>query len=164
MKNSSYNNLWRKRYEGAKLFYRIKYGVKDFFRNIKHTYQRAIRGYSDYDIWDWDEWMQHLLADSIETLAKNCHGHPYDMDEKEWEAYLMEISRHFRNSSDDDWENPIETPPVIIGNHTIDFNDDKYRGQWNKLHAEEEKHYNWTREEFAEGMKMLLEVWEDMWD
>jgi hypothetical protein len=48
-------------------FYRIKYGIENFFRGIKYGFQKLIRPYhvSDWDLWVLDALMAKMLYPKI---------------------------------------------------------------------------------------------------
>lgn len=54
-------------------------------RNIKHWYQRARRGYSDSDMWNFDGYVAELIAAHLRWVMKYGHG----------------VSMHYANGMDD---------------------------------------------------------------
>lgn len=68
--------------------------VKLFFRQIKWAWQRATRGYCDWDVWDLEAFYLPLMRDSINKLAEVSHGYPAtnDWTYDSWTAYLKTLA------------------------------------------------------------------------
>lgn len=76
----------------------IPRNIKIFFRSLKWSVQRIKRGYSDCDVWDFDQYITRVLADGLMQLALTAHGYPGSgeystMDS--WEQALIEASNYF---------------------------------------------------------------------
>lgn len=73
--------------------------LRQFFRNIKWAYQRVTKGYCDYDLWDMDMWLSHLLNRSLIDFANKVHGYPDSLveNEHEWKSTLYNMSTAFKN-------------------------------------------------------------------
>lgn len=50
--------------------------MKNILRKIKWAYQRAKRGYSDYDSWDIDNWFFTIAPEILNTYLKDLHSWP----------------------------------------------------------------------------------------
>lgn len=156
-------------------WYRIDKKIKQFFRNIKWAWQRVTKGYADYDTWDLDYWLVRLLPQAIRTLESGLHGHPYDMTEEEWHAYLLEMAAHFENYSTE-WENPIELPSFSIEElfikdgqklHRLSIDEIKnpdYQEKRKLWLEEEKKHAEYIKEELHKGLSMMEARFGDLWD
>lgn len=75
-----------------------------FFRRFKWAWQRATRGYSDWDLWDLDQFYVKLFKDSLWALSEITHGWPANNDFPEfedWTNYLKDISRLFDMSREE---------------------------------------------------------------
>ena len=76
------------------------HNIKQFFKNIKYAWQRATRGFSDPDCWEFDSYLSRIISGSLKTLDKNRHGFPIELyfqlgeegGDKEWSKILSEIS------------------------------------------------------------------------
>ena len=74
--------------------------IKQFFRNIKYAWQRATRGFSDPDWWEFDSYLSRIISGGLKTLDKNRHGFPTELysqlgeedGNQEWSKILSEIS------------------------------------------------------------------------
>jgi len=74
--------------------------IKQFFRNIKYAYQRATRGFCDQDAWSLDSFYSELFYQTLNHLAENAYGSPYELELEEWQAILKEMAQHFYNSQE----------------------------------------------------------------
>ena len=156
-------------------WYRIDKKIKQLFKNLKWAWQRINRGYSDLDIWDLDSWLIRLLPQAIRTLESKLSGHPYDMTEEEWQAYLLEMAGHFENYYVE-WENPIDLPSFSIEElfkkdgevlHRLSIDEVKnpnYQEKHKLWKEEEEKHAQYMKEELHKGLSMLEARFGDLWD
>lgn len=74
--------------------------IKQFFKNIKYAWQRATRGFSDPDCWEFDSYLSRIISGGLKTLDKNRHGFPTELysqlgeedGDQEWSKILSEIS------------------------------------------------------------------------
>lgn len=76
--------------------------IRQFFRNIKYAWQRATKGYSDPDVWEFDNFLTHVIAGGLNELSNSTHGFPCSLlvdnteNEEEkfkrWQEILREIS------------------------------------------------------------------------
>lgn len=65
-------------------------------RIARHNKERAQKGYSVYDWWSFDTFVCGLIANACRDFRLIGHGHPGDMTEEEWNAYLLEIEEPLR--------------------------------------------------------------------
>lgn len=76
------------------------HNIKQFFKNIKYAWQRATRGFSDPDCWEFDSYLSRIISGGLKTLDKNRHGFPTELysqlgeedGNQEWSKILSEIS------------------------------------------------------------------------
>lgn len=165
----NYLNIFRNDYK----FYRspIRW-IKTSLRNIKYAWQRAVRGYSDYDLYDLYSFYEHLFVGSLRDFAcKTCSFPgvaPFETCEK-WEAYVREIAQHFYNSIEsnevfkNEWEDRyfanlgFERPGAKIV-------DDLTPDEIYKNFSEREKEiYEERVRERDLAFEMLREVFDDLW-
>ena len=77
-----------------------------FFRTIKWGWQRAIRGYSDYDTWDLDVYYSRMMIASLSQFRKETKGYPgYMNDIEEQYAILDKIIFLLKQANEDE---PLE--------------------------------------------------------
>jgi len=66
--------------------------MSDFFRNIKHRYQRQQRGFSNEDTWSFDSYLASVIIGGVKHLKENLNGHPSDITNLQiWKDILTEI-------------------------------------------------------------------------
>ena len=75
----SANNIWNKEGFrmcglGEKSMFLAK--IKHIKRCIRWSYQRATRGYSDYDKWTMYSFLQKLIPEMLQDMRDNRHGSP----------------------------------------------------------------------------------------
>ena len=79
----------------------LRYGIWDFIKNIPreimYFFQRGIRGWSDRDIWDLDQYLSNIILNGLVELKRIMHCIPstinpitkeWDYDEKRWKESL----------------------------------------------------------------------------
>ena len=55
---------------------RIWRNIKSIPREIKYFIQRGIRGWSDGDVWSFDNYIEGILSGGLIHLADTTQGHP----------------------------------------------------------------------------------------
>lgn len=79
--------------------------IKIFFKSIKWGWQRATRGYSDYDVWDLDYFYTHLIANTLDYLGDHHVGVPMefniteDKDPDDWAMWLYDTADLLRQAA-----------------------------------------------------------------
>lgn len=63
----------------------------DLYREIKYFIQRGRRGYSDRDMWDLGQYINHILLCGCTKYRKDMLGYPGFMTEARWTKILDEI-------------------------------------------------------------------------
>lgn len=75
--------------------------IAQFFRNFKWAWQRAVKGYSDRDVWGLSDYYTNLFEVSLRQLAAISHGWPPSEDAptfKDWQKLLLEMADHFHKA------------------------------------------------------------------
>jgi len=68
-----------------------------FFRVLLPGYfQRANKGWANYDTWGLDTYLANVIADSVEHLRKNSHGYPTNLTKQKWDDILKRITWTFK--------------------------------------------------------------------
>lgn len=75
------------------------------WKNLKCGWQRATKGYCDYDVWNMDSWMLELLPPMLRELANDPVGaypgvEPFETPEK-WHYWLLKMAVKFLELQDD---------------------------------------------------------------
>ena len=65
--------------------------VEDAWRNFRYRCQRFRRGYSDYDVWDFQMWLVHMLRPMLEDITHHLYTHPEDLTFEQWREILQEM-------------------------------------------------------------------------
>ena len=76
--------------------------IKQFFRSIKYAWQRATRGFSDPDWWEFDSYLSQTISGCLKEFDKKRHGFPSELyfqlgDEagnKKWSEILLKIAEN----------------------------------------------------------------------
>lgn len=83
------------------------HNLKNCCRNIKRAWQRATRGYSDWDCWDLDTFYLNLFESSLEYFRTYNVGYPADMTEEEWGGIVTEMINCFHRAQEENFhDNP----------------------------------------------------------
>ena len=69
-------------------FYRF---FRDKWLMFRKRCQRFKRGFAWSDVWDMDAWFISTAKPMLEHLLKKHCGHPYNIENEEWEAILKEM-------------------------------------------------------------------------
>jgi hypothetical protein len=80
--------------------------IKHFFRAIKLGWQRATKGYSDYDTWDLDIYYSRMMIASLSQFRAEVKGYPAYMESiEDWYAILDKIIFLLKQANEDE---PLE--------------------------------------------------------
>lgn len=140
--------------------------IKLIFRRLKWGYQRIVRGYCDYDIWEMDYFLGTLLSDMCFNFADNASGWPDSKFEtyEDWVEYLREMGRCFRFTK----EEAYPTPALDKWADSISPHDNEWINREDELTQamrEEDKRISSERESYKDkALKMLDYVWFNLWD
>ena len=94
-------NLYEKQAYKMRLFKRFKW----WYRRWKFKWQRALWGFSDYDVWDLDVYLAELIGDALLYRAKNSYSHFYDMTAEETQQWFIDTAQMFK-----DWNRELPEP------------------------------------------------------
>ena len=120
--------------------------IIQFFRNIKWSIQRARRGYSDRDLWDFDCFLIKILIEGLDDFTKNLHAAPYNYYDNEndsiqsWIDKVKEVRQHFATAADEDF-------------WLEDISNEEFR-----IHEENRE------KELRKGFEELADIFWDLWD
>jgi len=92
--------------------------VRSFFRNLKYAKQRIERGYSGADLWNFDLYLQRVLAGGLRDLSKINTGYPdaYPSEEA-WKKDLNDVADLVeRFNPDDIFDDYSESMQLRISN------------------------------------------------
>lgn len=149
--------------------------IESFFRGFKYTYQRATKGYCDYDLFSISDWFLETFPNMLKEFADETYSHPYDMDEKEWEKYLVEMREHFLNACKEyensspearkEFDELYKDFPITEYFKNPEFYNTKGRKEKIKEYYKKVKEYDkYKQEELKKGMDMFQKRFWDLWD
>lgn len=100
------NSLWENPSYPFRAWHRY---IPWFFRTLKFSWQRAVRGFSDYDVWDLDSYLAILIEESLTHLANTAHGCPDAADNMEsWQNVLKNTAKYFHKYACENNERSLE--------------------------------------------------------
>lgn len=142
-----------------------------FFRSFKYAYQRVTRGWANCDTWDLDDYLEHVIAGTLNYLADNHMGYPGNEkfpDDETWTKYLKDTAQKFYNGNEindvyptpegDKWWNWVED-----NLKESDFLKDT-NPYTEAMCAEEQKNAQQREADVQEGLKMIAAIWKNLWD
>ena len=75
-----------------KIYYKIKWNIKDAWWNFRKRCQRFKRGYAYVDVWDMDQWFMEIVKSMLIHLRMHGDSFPMEFNERdEWCAVLDEM-------------------------------------------------------------------------
>lgn len=114
------------------------HNISYFIHWIYYSWQRAFRGYSEYDTWSVDRYLSEIIPEMIIKLIENQKGSPEGVSITEWEIILQGIREGF-------------VAATRINN--CEYEDGKEKEQYHK-----------DLEVFNKGMDLLKEHFFYLWD
>ena len=78
-------------------FYRLWFNKIVYIpKEIKWFYQRGRRGYSDSDVWDFDNYLAKIISGGCKHLSEKANGFPMNVNSiEEWKDILDKINIGF---------------------------------------------------------------------
>ena len=155
--------------------------IKYFFRAIKWGWQRAIRGYSDYDTWDLDIYYSRMMIASLSQFRAETMGYPGYMENiEEWYEILDKIILLLKQSNEDEpleeknelaewYEEYVMTKPfnltVVdkVGQITQRKEDEETKAKIQKYYKREEELYEIRKQKLKEAFELMAEYFGHLW-
>ena len=72
-------------------FERVWYWLADKWNRFRYRCQRFHRGYSDYDVWDFQMWLVHTLRPMLENMIDHLYTHSEELTSEQWHAILQDM-------------------------------------------------------------------------
>jgi len=156
-------NIWK--ISSYARWWRIDLKIGMFFRKIKWSYQRAIRGYCDYDLYNFDYTLGNYIAGALSTFRKKTHGYPIGMTEEKWDIILSQISYDFYlATNEEEWFNPYEEEYYkALEEYGLEANKNKPEVA-DKFYKREDRNLTMRTVRKQDGFKLLEEHFFDLWD
>lgn len=132
-------NIWKTQESTRYMLRHPVVSIKRIFKTFKWAWQRTTKGFSEFDAWEMDNYLFHLLPDMLDALAEEGHGYPemigtLSEDEsadcvkfrngEEWNAYLHEIAQHFRNADESQSPEQNEFADLVSPMYFLDCDKD----------------------------------------
>jgi hypothetical protein len=155
--------------------------IKYFFRTIKWGWQRATRGYSDYDTWDLDVYYSNMMIASLSQFRAETRGYPGYMDNiEEWYEILDKIIFLLKQANEDEpleeknelaeWHKEhLETRPLTLTKVEKDArvyvsnNDEETEAKIKQYYKREEELYEIRTQKRKEAFDLLAEYFGHLW-
>lgn len=154
--------------------------TKCFFKSIKMAWQRATRGYCDWDVYDLDCFYRELIINSLTQFRENLLGAPCDFSTMEgkherkeeiddfvlWKEYIGDII-YCLQMSDEDYEFGLKNKYEDEYFHLLFKNEETTKEHFELFEAywqEEQKLNNKRHEYLEEGLSLLARYFEHLWD
>ena len=146
--------------------------IKHFFHCFKYAYQRATKGFSDWDRWDLDLFYNHLFVNSLWEFAEKAIGYPGNEEfptMESWQKYLNEIADLFEQSIEgyETPKNPYEQEfEDMITKEGRDYNNltSEEKALSKKYFRAEQKLAKYRDDCHNKALKKLRHVFGSLWD
>jgi hypothetical protein len=126
--------------------------IKDFYYEIIYFFQRNIRGFSDRDFFQADEYIATTLANILEFIAENHTGYPHPYTNDEYTNKVRRIAEAFKEYTSLNDKEAKEIADFMCENKEL-FNTDK---------DEYYKKYDELRAKQAERIEYLCKIMEEL--
>jgi hypothetical protein len=70
---------------------RVWYWLVDKWNSFRYHCQRFQRGYGDYDVWNFQMWLVHMLKPMLENMINHLYTHPEELTSEQWHAILQDM-------------------------------------------------------------------------
>ena len=151
--------------------------IKHFFRTIKWGWQRATKGYSDYDTWNLDAYYSNMIIASLSQFRAKANGYPYYMNDiEEWYAILDKIIFLLKQANEDE---PLEEKNELakwyeeyLSTKTLNFtkvekinseDDEETKAKVMQYYKREEELCNIRIQKRKEAFELLVEYFGYLW-
>lgn len=148
-------------------------------RAIKYGWQRATRGFSDYDLWALSEFYLKGLSNSLKYFTENRHGSP-DTEHDKWTKKYLEIADCFYRATEENEYYKNEWKEDYFDSFDDDFvlekmkdgcyrwvekeKSDEIKDLRQAYHEREEEIQKLRDNDMKEGFDKLKDVFWGLWD
>lgn len=155
--------------------------IRYFFRTIKWGWQRATKGYSDYDTWDLDVFYSRLMIASMSQFRAEVQGYPFHMKSVyEWYDILDKMILLLKQANGDapleekndleEWYDdflttrPFTQTKVEDGCRTyVTEYDEETKAKVDQYYKREGELHEVRVQKRKEAFELLLEHYEHLW-
>lgn len=107
-------------------YYRVRRFIKDTPYKLKWKWQRAMRGYSDSDVWNMFGWFITTVEPMLKDLLESHYGYPGDMTNEEFEDKLRELLKYIDGMKEREYEEEMTVEDIEEGYKMQCENKDKF--------------------------------------
>jgi hypothetical protein len=151
--------------------------IKYFFRAIKWGWQRATKGYSDYDTWNLDVYYSNMMIASLSQFRAETMGYPAYMDSiEECYAILDKIIFLLKQANEDEpleeknelaeWYEEylkIKTSDLTQCAKVLNQNDEETDSKVKQYYKREKELYQIRVQKRKEAFELLAEYFGHLW-
>lgn len=131
-------NIWKDGWLPLTYFPNWFKNIKIFFRRIKWSYQRIIRGYADIDVWNMGSHLAELIPNMLDSLVDNGYSYPYNYSPESWSEYIHKAASYIRCYLNED-EDCLDAMAKM-------------------------ERFKENKKTFKEGMRLIVDEWDNLWD
>lgn len=140
--------------------------IKWWFRKRKYIKERAEKGWSRYDTWDFDHYLAMVISGGLECLAKRHYSLPHDLTSEEWSEkllYITECFKQYTEEPENQFFEAYDNAKIIERKDgCVTITDDE---ELRRAFLDEEKRlYKEKMKRLKEGFDLLYEVFPNLWD
>lgn len=149
------NNIWNHKdfkHAGVGEKIHIVGTIKHFFRCMRWSMQRIIRGYAECDVWSMYSFLQKLIPDMLQTLKNTRHGSPAFLGKN----YTNEEGVIVNDTCHEEWDRILEQM-IFLWREIDEENCSKQNNEERELEQYRNKCKN-------EAMDLLKEYFFSLWD
>lgn len=152
-------------------WYRFRDNWIHYTSCIKFAWQRAVRGFSDRDVWELACWHTDLMRAALTHFRNNLHGHPAhfhdegdeDLGQKMWEDHLDKIIA-LLDKCDEEIYNDKEMAIFEKYDLTNPEMKELTKEERDQFHKELDALYKERCGNIKEALRLLGEEYWDLWD
>ena len=131
---------------------------------LRYAWQRATKGYCDYDLWDLKPYFSHLFIAALGEMVpedESVFKEEYADGQRAWYQNLREICQNFENGLLESDEEMDELRQKLLQ----EVYTEKERQELVKLFAKKmEEFYEWRKQEIKSGFDKFADVFDDLWN
>lgn len=139
---------------------------KNWRRRRKFIKERAEKGWSRYDAWDFDVYLAIVISGGLECLAKRHYSLPHGYTSEEWSKkllYIAECFKQYLEEPENQFFEAYDNAKIIErkdGCITLTDNEELRRAYLD----EEKRLYEEKMKRLKEGFDLLYEIFPNLWD
>ena len=76
----------------------ILWKLKNIKYKLKYKIQRFHIGYTDIDVWNFDDWFLTTIPKMLDYLQEISISYPYEMTIEDWHNIINTMSNHFKEA------------------------------------------------------------------